>query len=127
MRRWTASANVSTSTRSGRVAASRAGISAPAAYSTRFADHGAPPTRRRICMYSIGLATRPASMFSSSHIDSTMRLCVLVVKRSPPVLGHGGMVRAHRSARPASAGFPGSGGCVGHEQLKPVQVGAARR
>ena len=123
MRRCTASANVSASTRSGLVPASRAGISAPAAYSTRFADHGAPPTRRRICTYSIGLATRPASMFSSSHIDSTMRLCVLAVKRWRQCSDMAGMVRCPEVVQARLGGIVRLGRLVRHEQLKSVQVG----
>ena len=49
-------------------------------------------------------------MLSSSHIDSTIRLCVLVLNRSRHARDIAGTVRVHRSARPASAGFDGSGG-----------------
>ncbi len=109
MRRCTASEKVSDSTRIGLVAAMASGISAWTAYSTRLADQGAPPTLRRIWTYSMGLATRPWSMLSSSHIDSTIRLCVLVTNRRRHSGDIDGTVRSHRSLRPASAGLAGSG------------------
>ncbi len=110
MRRCTASENVSDSSCIGRRAATASGTSAPTAYSTSPADQGAPPTRRRICTYSIGFATRPSSMLPSSHMDSTIRLCVTVVNRRRQPSDMDGTVRRQRSRRPSSAGLVGSGG-----------------
>ncbi len=109
LRRWIASENVSDRTRSGRVPAMDAGTSAASETSTRFADHGAPPTLRRISMYSIGLATVPLSMFLISHMHSSSRLWVLVVNRRRQSCDINGIVRCHRSTRPRSVGFRGSG------------------
>lgn len=47
-----------------------AGSSTPMACSTRSADHGAPPTRRRISMYSMGFGTRPSLMLASPQTQS---------------------------------------------------------
>lgn len=60
-------------------------------------------------MYSTGLATRPASMLASSQSDSFSRLRVLSANRSRQSSPIAGTVRRHRSARPASTGFSGSG------------------
>lgn len=109
MRRCTPSEKVSRSTRSGRLPATRAGTSACAANSTRPADQGAPPTLRRISMYSTGLATRPSLMLESSQIDSFSRCSVLSRNRARQSSDMCGTVRAHRSARPASTGLVGSG------------------
>jgi hypothetical protein len=79
------------------------------AYSTRPADHGAPPTLRRISMYSIGLATRSDLMLASSHRDSNRRLIVLSRNRLRQPIDMAGAVRAHRSISPSSTGFSGSG------------------
>ncbi|CAM5501307.1 hypothetical protein SFUMM280S_10469 [Streptomyces fumanus] len=108
MRRWTASAKVSISTRIGRVPAMAAGTSA-VAYSTSPADQGAPPTLRRISMYSTGLAIRPSWMLDSSHSDSLSRCSVATANRRRQPADIAGTVRAQRSARPASTGFSGSG------------------
>lgn len=108
MRRWTPSENVSISTRSGRVLATEAGTSA-VAYSTSPADQGAPPTLRRISMYSTGLAIRPSLMLESSHIDSLSRCSVDTANRARQSTDIAGTVRAQRSASPASTGFSGSG------------------
>lgn len=108
MRRCTPSANASVRTRSGLDFATDAGSSA-FAYSMSPADQGAPPTLRRISMYSTGLAIRPALMLASSHSDSLSRLRVLTAKRSRQASVMAGTVRAHRSARPASTGLVGSG------------------
>jgi hypothetical protein len=58
----------------------------------------------------MGFATRSVPMFSSSHIDSTMRWCVAVTNRRRQRADMAGTVRAHSSARAASAGLAGSGG-----------------
>ncbi|CAM5322647.1 hypothetical protein SHIRM173S_07424 [Streptomyces hirsutus] len=108
MRRCTASENVSISTLSGLVPATATGTSA-VAYSTSPADHGAPPTLRRISMYSTGLAIRPSLMLDSSHNDSLRRCSVATANRARQSSDIAGTVRAHRSARPASTGFCGSG------------------
>lgn len=60
-------------------------------------------------MYSTGLGTRPALMLDSSHRDSLSRCSVLSAKRLRQSVDMAGTVRAHRSARPASTGFRGSG------------------
>lgn len=73
------------------------------------ADQGAPPTLRRISMYSTGLAIRPSLMFESSHRDSFRRCLVLSANRSRQPCDMCGTVRAHRSASPASTGLVGSG------------------
>src|SRR5580658_1807319 len=122
LRRCTASANVSHSTLSGRVAAMLAGTSAAHACSTRFADHGAPPTLRRISMYSIGLATRPWLMLPSSHSDSLSRLAVVVANLARQAGDIAGTVRGHRSASPRSTGLAGSG-----RPAPPVGMNARRR
>lgn len=109
LRRWTASENVSLSTRSGRDPATAAGTSAPVAYSMSPADHGAPPTLRRISMYSTGLEIRPALMLESSQSDSLSRFSVLKAKRSRHSIDMLGTVLAQRSASPASTGFRASG------------------
>jgi hypothetical protein len=73
-----------------------------------FADHGAPPTLRRISMYSTGFDTRPALMFASSHSDSSSRFFVLSTNRRRKSSEWPGTVRVHRSASPRSTGFVGS-------------------
>src|SRR6185436_5485150 len=100
--------NVSIRTRSGLDSATDVGTS-EVAYSTSPADQGAPPTLRRISMYSTGLATRPSSMLDSSHIDSLSRCSVETANRLRQSVDIEGTVRAHRSASPASTGFSGSG------------------
>ena len=123
MRRWTPSAKVSRSTRMGRVAAISAGTSTKLTCSTRLADHGAPPTLRRISTYSMGFATRPSSMLASSHMDSLSRFSVLSANRivhSDDLLG---TVRDHRSARPRSTALVGSGG----SQAGSIGMNAGRR
>ncbi len=109
MRRWTPSEKASISTRSGRDPDTPAGTSAPAAYSISPADQGAPPTLRRISMYSTGLATRPALMFASSQSDSLSRFRVLSANRTRQSSPIAGTVRRQRSASPASTGLVGSG------------------
>lgn len=109
MRRCTPSENASRSTRSGRASATESGTSAFAAYSTRPADQGAPPTLRRISMYSTGLAMRPSWILASSHRDSLRRFSVASANRARQASDIEGTVRAHRSASPASTGFSGSG------------------
>ncbi len=109
MRRCTPSANASRSTCIGRDSAITAGTSAPAACSTRHADQGAPPTLRRISMYSTGLGTRPAPMLDSSQSDSLSRLAVHSANLVRHSMDIAGTVRAQRSARPASTGFSGVG------------------
>lgn len=108
MRRCTASEKVSISTLSGLDPATADGTSA-VAYSTSPADQGAPPTLRRISMYSTGLAIRPSLMLDSSHIDSLSRCSVATAKRRRQSCDMSGTVRVHRSARPASTGLRGSG------------------
>ena len=109
LRRWTPSEKASVSTRRGREYATASGTSARAAYSISPADQGAPPTLRRISMYSSGLETRPALMLDSSHIDSLSRFSVERAKRRRQSSDMAGTVRAQRSASPASTGFSGSG------------------
>lgn len=104
----TASEKASRSTPSGRECATRAGTSAQT-YSIRPADQGAPPTLRRISMYSRGFATRPMLMLASSHIDSSRRFFVDSENRSRQLADMAGTVRFHRSASPASTGLVGSG------------------
>src|SRR4051812_23655012 len=109
LRRWTLSANESLRTRSGRVAVTAAGTSTDEAYSTRSADHGAPPTRRRISTYSIGFGTRSWLMLASSHRDSFSRFRELSANRRRQPADIAGAVRDHRSARPRSVGLTGMG------------------
>jgi len=100
---------VSHRTRNGRVPASSAGTSTPAACSTMQADHGAPPTLRRSSMYSIGFETRSRRMLSSSHVDSSSKCRVTLWKRSRQSRPEPGVLRRHRSSSPFSTGFVGSG------------------
>lgn len=60
-------------------------------------------------MYSTGLAIRPSLMLDSSHSDSLSRCSVATAKRRRQSADIDGTVRVHRSARPASTGFSGSG------------------
>src|SRR6202451_4700441 len=84
-----------------------AGTSASQGCSIGFADHGAPPTLRRISTYSIGLETLIALMLASSHSDSSSRLRVLSAKRARQSAERSGTVRDQRSASPASTGLVG--------------------
>jgi hypothetical protein len=70
---------------------------------------GAPPTLRRISMYSIGLGTRFWLILESSHRDSLSRFWVLSENRSRQSADVVGAVRDHRSARPRSTGLVDSG------------------
>lgn len=60
-------------------------------------------------MYSTGFAMRPSLMLESSHIDSLSRFSVASANRARQASDIAGTVRVHRSARPASTGFSGSG------------------
>lgn len=60
-------------------------------------------------MYSTGLEIRPSLMLDSSHIDSFRRCSVDSAKRRRHSIDMAGTVRRHRSMRPASTGFSGSG------------------
>jgi hypothetical protein len=71
------------------------------------ADHGAPPTLRRISTYSMGLDNLLSLMLASSHNDSSSRFLVLSANRRRQSIDIAGTVRVHRSAKPASTGFVG--------------------
>ncbi len=60
-------------------------------------------------MYSTGLAMRPSLMLESSQSDSLRRFSVATANRARHASDIAGIVRSHRSARPASTGFSGSG------------------
>ncbi len=125
MRRCTPSEKVSLRTRIGRDPAITAGISAPTACSISPADQGAPPTLRRISMYSTGLGVRPALMLESSQSDSLSRCSVLTAKRARQSADMLGTVRAQRSARPASTGLTGSG--IPAERSSGMKAGSRSR
>ncbi len=86
---------------------------------------GAPPTLRRISMYSTGFETRCALMLESSHVDSSSRCLVFSKKRLRHSIDLLGTVRNHRLARPRSTALVGSG--MGVERSTGMKRGSRSR